>query len=153
MGETTKISWCDHTKPGPAPMAPRNGDKRQARQRINVEVRTGYRPHPNAMPCADCGHVWLEGERRHEYHHHHGYSASHHYDVIPLCTVCHSRRDSEKARQTHCKHGHEFTCENTIIKTNGTRACRECRRAHDRRRPRDAEYWRDYRAKRRTAHG
>lgn len=30
-------------KPGPAPMKPRNGDKKQARQRINVEVRTGYR--------------------------------------------------------------------------------------------------------------
>ena len=27
----------------------------------------GQRPHPNAMPCEDCGHVWFEGERRHEY--------------------------------------------------------------------------------------
>jgi hypothetical protein len=27
----------------------------------------GQRPHPNSVPCADCGHVWFEGERRHEY--------------------------------------------------------------------------------------
>jgi hypothetical protein len=24
-------------------------------------------PDPDARPCADCGHVWFEGERRHEY--------------------------------------------------------------------------------------
>ncbi len=27
----------------------------------------GQRPHPNAVPCEDCGHVWFAGERRHEY--------------------------------------------------------------------------------------
>ncbi len=27
----------------------------------------GQRPHPNSVPCEDCGHVWFEGERRHEY--------------------------------------------------------------------------------------
>ena len=25
------------------------------------------RPHPNTIPCEDCGHVWFEGERRHQY--------------------------------------------------------------------------------------
>ncbi|HEX3873334.1 MAG TPA: hypothetical protein VHW26_04240 [Solirubrobacteraceae bacterium] len=25
------------------------------------------RPDPNESPCVDCGHVWFEGERRHEY--------------------------------------------------------------------------------------
>jgi len=25
------------------------------------------RPHPNTVPCSDCGHVWFEGERRHDY--------------------------------------------------------------------------------------
>lgn len=29
---------------------------------------------------------------------------------------------------THCKHGHEFTPENTYIKPNGARACRACLR-------------------------
>lgn len=39
---------------------------------------------------------------------------------------------AKKARQTHCKHGHEFTPENTRIR-NGTRGCRECDREHSRR--------------------
>ncbi len=33
-------------------------------------------------------------------------------------------------RKTHCKHGHEFTPENTRTKANGTRCCRACDRAH-----------------------
>src|SRR3546814_10218569 len=68
-------------KPGPDPYPPRDGDKVQARQRINVEVRTGHRPHPNTLPCVDCGHEWKPGERRHEYDHYLGYAAAHHYDV------------------------------------------------------------------------
>jgi len=33
---------------------------------------------------------------------------------------------------THCKSGHEFTEENTKIRANGTRQCRECSRIHGR---------------------
>lgn len=146
MSETTNIAWADSTF-GPDPMPPRDGDKEQARQRINVLVRTGRLVHPNALPCTDCGHVWKRGERRHEYDHHLGYAAEHHYDVQSVCTTCHAKRDNAKARQTHCVHGHEFTPENTGRKPNGTRYCRECRRANDRGR-RDAKYWRAYRAKR-----
>lgn len=139
---------------GPAPHAPRDGDKVQARQRVNVEVRTGRRPHPNTLPCVDCGHVWSKGERRHEYDHHLGYAPEHHLDVEPVCTLCHHARDDAKAAQTHCVNGHEFTPENTITRSRGRgRECRECRRAHDRRRPRDASYWRDYREKRKQANG
>ncbi len=134
-------------RPGPAPSPPRDGDREQARQRINVEVRTGRRPHPNSVPCADCGHVWEEGERRHEYDHFRGYMAAHHLDVESVCTNCHAKRDSSRAKQKHCLRGHEFTIENTIVKTNGTRQCRECSRAKDRGR-RNAAYWRAYRAKR-----
>ena len=137
-------------RPGPSPHPPRDGDKVQARQRINVGVRMGRRPHPNSIPCADCGHVWEEGERRHEYDHHLGYAAENHSEVESVCTTCHARRDSKKAAQTHCIHGHEFTLENTGRKTNGTRFCRECHRAYDRRRH-DASYWRAYRAKRKAA--
>jgi hypothetical protein len=136
-------------RPGPAPNPPRDGDKRQARQRINVEVRTGKRPHPNTLPCTDCGHVWSEGERRHEYDHHLGYAAEHHYDVQPVCTTCHAARDNHR---THCVHGHEYTPENTITDRNGRRDCRTCRRGRDRGR-RDAAFWRDYRAKRKAAAG
>jgi len=38
-----------------------------------------------------------------------------------------------KAQQTHCIHGHEFTLDNTRVRTNGTRACRTCERARHRR--------------------
>ena len=81
---------------GPPPHPPRDGDQVQARQRINVEVRSGRRPRPNALPCTDCGHVWKPGERRHEYDHHHGYGADHHYCVEPVCTTCHAAREQHR---------------------------------------------------------
>lgn len=132
-------------RPGPASKPLRDGDRKQARQRINVEVRTGRRVHPNSISCADCGHCWAEGERRHEYDHHLGYAAEHHGDVEAVCTTCHARRRHEA--DTHCNRGHEWTDENTIRRSSGRRACRECTRARDRKR-RDAAYWRRYRADR-----
>jgi hypothetical protein len=117
---------------GPVPDAPRDGDKRQARRRINVEVRTGKRPHPNLLPCVDCGHIWHPGERRHEYDHSYGYGSNHHYAVESVCTICHARRTNPK--RTHCIHGHKFSEENTIIRPNGHKACRECRRIYDQKR-------------------
>jgi len=39
-----------------------------------------------------------------------------------------------QAHKTHCKHGHEFTPENTYIRPNGTRKCRACNRETLRRR-------------------
>lgn len=52
----------------------------------------------------------------------------------PLCEAFKSR--------THCKHGHEYTVENTYIKPNDSaRCCRECLRQHQR----------DLRARRRAA--
>lgn len=146
MAERTAIEWTQRF--GPPPHAPRDGDKVQARQRINVEVRTGRRPHPNTLSCFDCGHVWQLGDRRHEYDHYLGYAAEHHLEVQPVCTTCHAARDSAKAAQTHYVRGHAFTVSNTIIKANGCRQCRECRRAHDRGRH-DATYWRNYREQRR----
>lgn len=32
------------------------------------------------------------------------------------------------ARQTHCKRGHEFTTDNTLLRRDGGRSCRECAR-------------------------
>ena len=159
MAENTKIEWCDSTKcygvnpltgrPGPAPKPPESGNKAQARQRINVEVRTGRRPHPNDLPCTDCNHIYVDGERRHEYDHFKGYEAAHHYDVQSVCTTCHAKRDSERKRQTHCKRGHEFSNENTRIAKNGTRHCLECERMHEKNRPpRGPEYWKAVNAKR-----
>lgn len=131
--------------PGPAPHAPRDGDREQARQRINVEVRSGRRPRPNDLSCVDCGHRWSPGEPRHEYDHFMGYGAEHHYDVQAVCVRCHVARDSQKIAQTICVRGHEFTPENTGKKPNGTRFCISCRRLFDKNRGRDAAYWRDYR--------
>jgi uncharacterized protein YlaI len=76
---------------GPLPHPERDGDIRQARARINVLVKTGKIPKPNDLPCKHCGHIFKKGEKRHEYHHHNGYSSGSHLDVIPLCTDCHHK--------------------------------------------------------------
>jgi hypothetical protein len=131
-------------------MGKRDPNKILARQRVNVEVRFGRRVHPNDLPCTDCGHIWFQGERRHEYDHYNGYAPEHHFNVEPVCTTCHAARDSIKANQTSCIHGHAFIPKNTIIHSNGTRHCRECFRVYDRGR-RDAAYWRAYRMTRRLA--
>lgn len=36
------------------------------------------------------------------------------------------------SRKTACKHGHEFTPDNTFIRVDGARSCRVCMREHDR---------------------
>src|SRR6185369_549903 len=36
----------------------RDGDKAQARQKVNYAVQTGRIPSPNSLPCTDCGHIW-----------------------------------------------------------------------------------------------
>lgn len=59
----------------------RNGDKSQARRRVNYFVEAGILPHPNSLPCSDCGHVYLGKGRRHEYDHYLGYDAGHHEHV------------------------------------------------------------------------
>ena len=82
---------------GPAPAPARDGDERQARKRVNQLVMWGRLPHPNSLPCADCGHRYAEGERRHEYDHHLGYAAEHHLSVQAVCTTCHHAR--ERARR------------------------------------------------------
>lgn len=53
-------------------------------------------------------------------------------DHLDPCTMAENIRRGSKAQQTHCKHGHEFTPENTIVRTNGTRRCRECNLRHQR---------------------
>lgn len=74
----------------------RDGDQKQARRRINYLVEQHRIPHPNAVPCTDCAHIWEPGERRHEYDHHLGYSPEHQLDVESVCSSCHHTR--ERAR-------------------------------------------------------
>lgn len=45
---------------------------------------------------------------------------------------CVDRGRNYWANRTHCKRGHEFTPENTYMRSPGTRGCRECRRQNDR---------------------
>lgn len=33
-----------------------------------------------------------------------------------------------KQHRTHCRHGHEYTTENTYVAPDGSRTCRQCRR-------------------------
>jgi hypothetical protein len=80
---------------GPARIARRLGDKKQAKSRINHDVSLGLRPNPNDLYCAKCGHIG--SDRRHEYHHIMGYAEEHHYDVLPLCSACHHKE--------HPRHG------------------------------------------------
>ncbi len=124
---------------------PRDGDKKQARGRANHLVKAGVLPRPNDKACTDCGHIWDEGERRHEMDHHEGYEPSNHDVVQIVCTTCHAKRHEKQ----HCKHGHELIGDNVGIRVNGNRFCKECRRKYDKGR-RDATYWREYRAKKKA---
>jgi hypothetical protein len=92
----------------------------------------------------DCGHVWKKGERRHEYDHYKGYAAQHHYDVEPVCSTCHAKRDGVKEREA-CKRGHPFVDDNILLES-GVRRCRTCRSEYERARH-PASYWREYRKK------
>lgn len=134
---------------GPPPLPRRSGDKLQARARINVLVRTGKIPNPNDVPCEKCGHCG--SDRRHEYHHKNGYGSENHLVVEVLCSLCHHHTDGV-ATLTHCKRSHEFTPQNTKHKPNGNRICLTCRRIRDSGR-RNAEYWRNYRAKKKEQNG
>lgn len=134
-------------RPGPAPKRSRDGDKLQARQKINSLVFSGQLPKPNDLPCVDCGHVYKKDGTRHEYDHYLGYGSENHLKVEAVCKRCHVVRDNKKFHQTHCKQGHEFTTENTYRKKNGNRMCVQCRRRWDRGR-RDAAWWRAWRIKR-----
>jgi len=60
----------------------------------------GQRPHPNAKPCGDCGHMWFEGERRHHYVDERGQDSIDD-DADVVCTLCkrqrhHPRTSEEK---------------------------------------------------------
>jgi hypothetical protein len=86
----------DFRKPkGPTLFPNRNGDKRQARIRVNQLVRRGAIPAPSDLPCALCGHI--KNDLRHEYHHHKGYAPEHHTTVIPVCSRCHHKVHPRKA--------------------------------------------------------
>lgn len=77
----------------------RDGDKRQARARVNILVKIGLLPHPNSLPCADCG----DTKKRHSYDHHLGYSAEHQEHVEPVCYKCHDKRSRMRGESTRAR--------------------------------------------------
>ncbi len=87
----TPVAPEDRAPKGPARIPRRDGDKIQARARINADIRMGHRADPDTLHCVYCGHIGPD--RRHEYHHHMGYAAEHHYDVLPACAPCHRREE------------------------------------------------------------
>lgn len=94
-----KARYHDSYVPRPRPrgrffVPARDGDRLQARARVNHRIRVGLIPSPNTLPCKDCGHLRTpEDRRRHEYDHHLGYDAAHHLDVEAVCTACHRQRE------------------------------------------------------------
>lgn len=78
-------------RPGPIPKPGREGDKKQARSRVNHEVADGRRANPNNLPCVDCGHTG--SDKRHKYDHYMGYSTENHMKVEAVCTTCHHKRE------------------------------------------------------------
>ncbi len=87
--------------PGKAPPPKVDGkydtpEEKLARRKVNAEVRNGSRKHPNDLPCVDCGHVWEDGERIHEYDHTHGYEGDAATKVESVCTKCHHARTGKR---------------------------------------------------------
>ena len=90
-------------KPGPEKgrrfVPPRDGDKLQARRRINYLVEAGLMPHPDTLACVDCGHEKAADGKRHHYDHFKGYAAACHEAVEPLCVSCHLKREWRRRRE------------------------------------------------------
>ncbi len=56
-----------------------------------------------------------------------------HIEVVPgrVNTIRGNGICAINARKTHCKRGHAFTPSNTLIRTDGSRYCRTCKRLRD----------------------
>lgn len=71
----------------------RDGDKKQARRRVNYLVEQGIIPHPEDLPCFDCGDMVFVEPHRHEYDHALGYDGENQLYVEPVCSKCHHNRE------------------------------------------------------------
>jgi len=116
-------------------VAARDGDKLQARRRVNYLVERGELPRPADLACSDCGHIAAEGEP-HGYDHFLGYAGQYHEIVEAVCARCSVRRSwnrgeitveqqrhaaSCQTRKTHCRFGHAIT-----RWADGRRGCAVC---------------------------
>ncbi len=91
-GEVITHAFDHETPAEPARRTPaRDGDKRQARRRVQTLIDNGTLPRPDAVTCVDC-----EDAPGREYDHHLGYGADHHEDVEALCAACHHKREADR---------------------------------------------------------
>lgn len=74
----------------------RDGDKLQARRRVNYLVEQGLIPPPDDLPCLDCGDMVFTDRSRHEYDHAKGYDAENQLYVEPVCARCHHHREEAR---------------------------------------------------------
>lgn len=72
--------------------ATRDGDKKQARRRVNYLVEQGRIPHPSTLACLDCGDLTTD----HEYDHARGYDGENQLYVEPVCIPCHHKREESR---------------------------------------------------------
>lgn len=77
-------------------VATRDGDKRQARRRINYLVEQGLLPRPSEIGCMDCGDSVFTSRYRHEYDHALGYEGKNQFYVEPVCSRCHHSREEAR---------------------------------------------------------
>lgn len=84
----------------------RDGDKAQARYRVNYLVATRQIPPANTVPCTDCGQVWQHGLPRHEYDHFKGYGSENQLSVQSVCQPCHRLREERRGAIPRRKRGY-----------------------------------------------
>ncbi len=114
---------------GPPPSPARDGDREQARRRVNALARRGRIPPPSELPCVDCGHQG--DDRRHEYDHHLGYGSEHHLDVQPVCTRCHAAREERRGvraigRLGRAARRHGLTVTDLVDRLASMKWCASC---------------------------
>lgn len=99
----SRKAWRQRYKPIPIeqqkprgfpPHPSRDGDKQQARNKVNREVTKGNLAHASTVACTDCGH--LGSDKLHEYDHHRGYAAINHLEVQAVCVPCHVERERQR---------------------------------------------------------
>jgi hypothetical protein len=87
VGKAGQRAWLKPT---------RDGDKLQARRRINYLVEQGRIAHPDDLPCMDCGDEVFVRRYRHEYDHARGYAGQNQLYVEPVCSRCHHAREEAR---------------------------------------------------------
>lgn len=77
-------------------VATRDGDKLQARRRVNYLVEQRLIPHPDDIPCMDCLDEVFIQRFRHEYDHAKGYEGENQLYVEAVCSHCHHSREEAR---------------------------------------------------------